>query len=358
MGYLRVLIAAAALSAWAAPGDAFLTSPLAPGLRRATSAVASGPRSGACSLRAQAAPERFVRRDALGRAAGLAAAFSVAAVSPAPTWAEDSLESPIVVFGASGGTGAEVVDYSSVVAEIPTRAVLRAKMNSKGKEVAFEQADATMLAVAEGSVLDPVSVAAAVKGARAVVFAASASKKGGDAEAVDYKGLLIVAKACIDAKVPRLVVVSSGAVSKPDAAVYQLLNTFGKIMYWKKKGEDEMKEMYKANGDDAVSYTVVRPGGLGTGAGLGPKFIELNQGDEKTGKITRADVAAICVQCIEFPGAAGATFECYSADSARKLETVAEKLPFAKKDGALLGTGRECRGETWPSIFGQLEKDA
>ena len=75
------------------------------------------------------------------------------------------------------------------------------------------------------------------------------------------------------------------------------------------------------------------------------------------GKISRADVAAICVQSIEFPGAAGATFECYSADSARKLETVAEKLPFAKKE-ELLVTGRECRGETWPSLFGQLEKDA
>ena len=319
----RLLLAAAALSC-AAPGAAFMGNAPSFGLRRASVSQ----RAGACSLRAQAQVGETVlgRRDVLKApvAASLAAAISFAA-SPAPVRAEDTLDSPIVVFGAGGGTGAACVEYCSVTAEIPCRAVRRAAVTSKGKETAFPEVDASLLAVAQGDVTDPKSVAEAVKGARAVIFAASASKKGGDPEAVDYKGLLNVAKACIDAKVPRLVVVSSGAVSKPDSAIYQLLNLFGKIMYWKKKGEDEMIAMYKASGDDSLSYTIVRPGGLSDEAGQvracppidstqrtsnscvvelisrksvcqGPKAMELNQGDEKSGKISRADVSCTLPQ--------------------------------------------------------------
>ena len=53
---------------------------------------------------------------------------------------------------------------------------------------------------------------------------------------VDNDGLVNVAKACLEYKVPSLVIVSSGGVSKPDSPVYKFLNIFGKIMEEKIKG--------------------------------------------------------------------------------------------------------------------------
>ena len=66
-------------------------------------------------------------------------------------------------------------------------------------------------------------------------------------------------------KVERLVVVSSGGVSRPDSAVYKFLNLFGKIMYWKIKGEDEMRAMYKV----LCMCVCVLGGGGGGGGGRG-----------------------------------------------------------------------------------------
>lgn len=44
-------------------------------------------------------------------------------------------------------------------------------------------------------------------------------------------GVINVAKACLEAKVPRLVVVSSGGVATPDSSIYKFLNLFGEVPY-------------------------------------------------------------------------------------------------------------------------------
>lgn len=46
------------------------------------------------------------------------------------------------------------------------------------------------------------------------------------------------------------------------------------------------------------SDTLVRPGGLTLDVPLGVSELELNQGDDKSGRIARADVADICVNAI------------------------------------------------------------
>ena len=71
----------------------------------------------------------------------------------------------------------------------------------------------------------------------------------------------------------RLVIVSSGAVSKPLSPVYILLNLVGKgIMKAKIEGENEVRKMYAALGPDSeLGYTIVRPGGLTEEEPLGVK---------------------------------------------------------------------------------------
>ena len=79
-------------------------------------------------------------------------------------------------------------------------------------------------------VIDSSIVTQVVEGTRAVIFAASYSEEGGTASQVDNIGLITVAQACIDAKTPSLVIVSSVAVIQPNSPVYQFLNLFGHII--------------------------------------------------------------------------------------------------------------------------------
>ncbi|KAL9190602.1 hypothetical protein ACHAXT_000308 [Thalassiosira profunda] len=199
----------------------------------------------------------------------------------------------------------------------------------------------------------------------AMIFAASASAKGktpgvNDAAAVDYQGVINAAQCCIQRNIPRLVIVSSGAVTRPSSAVYQLLNLVGGgIMEAKIKGEDAVRDMYR---DEAVmrkglGYTVVRPGGLTTGPALGPSFLEVNQGDNKSGRLSRADVAEICAACLDVESTFDATFECYELNTAKPVENVGLSNILRSTDPTSFASGREGRGETWEALSGGLKSD-
>jgi len=200
----------------------------------------------------------------------------------------------------------------------------------------------------------------------AVIYAASASRKKeakdvSNAKRVDRDGVVACAKLCIASDVPRMVLVSSGGVSQPSSTVFKFLNTFaGGIMDAKIAGEDAMRALYLANGVavKGVGYTVVRPGGLTTKEGLGVSAVELNQGDDKSGRIARADVAAICVECLASRAAFDTTFECYYADTAKGLDDVMQSN--AKGSTDITGTtssGRERRADSWPKLFEGLRRD-
>eukprot|EP00953_Heterococcus_sp_UTEX-ZZ885_P036999 19040-Heterococcus_DN1.PRE.2 len=68
-------------------------------------------------------------------------------------------------------------------------------------------------------------------------------------------------------------------------------------MKYKILGEDEVRSLYAASNKNCY-YTIVRPGGLTLDPALGVSELELNQGDDKSGRIARADVADICVNAI------------------------------------------------------------
>ena len=88
--------------------------------------------------------------------------------------------------------------------------------------------------------------------------------------------------------------------------------------------------------------------------------IELNQGDDKSGRISRSDVAAICVEAaIGANGCVGnSTFECYWADSAKGLDAVgfSNMMGGTTSDGDYV-SGMERRGNTWNEIFAGLKTD-
>jgi hypothetical protein len=68
---------------------------------------------------------------------------------------------------------------------------------------------------------------------------------------------------------------------------------------------------------------MIRPGGLTLDTPRGVGAIELNQGDTKSGRLARADVAALCVESLYYPDLTGeTTFECYDADTGAPLATV------------------------------------
>jgi uncharacterized protein YbjT (DUF2867 family) len=192
----------------------------------------------------------------------------------------------------------------------------------------------------------------------AVIFCASASKEGGTPTQVDKQGLVNVGEACIKKSIARLVVVSSGAVTKPFSPVFLFLNLFGGIMKAKAVGEDTIRTLYSA-APLKLGYTIVRPGGLTLEPPLGPSGLELNQKDEKSGRISRYDVAAICVESIDAPSASRVTLECYNKDTGKPLSSVffSNMFKMSNKDEKPAGI-YERRGNSWKDLFSGLVTDS
>jgi uncharacterized protein YbjT (DUF2867 family) len=285
-------------------------------------------------------------------------AFPFLAGMPMALASDGTSSSHICVIGANGKTGTECVG-ACLDRSIPARATSRSGDYNGSLGQGSE-----LLTTATCDVTNLSTIAPAIQGSRAVIFAASASKQGGTPSAVDNTGLVNVAQACLDAKIPHLIIVSSGSVTKPFSPVYMFLNLFGNIMAEKIKGEDAVRAMYKTEvaTTNGLTYTVIRPGGLTDEEGLGVAALELNQGDTKSGRIARADVASLCIESTLYPQlAGGTTYECYNGDTGKPLSSVGISNIFKAKnkdnDDKAYVSGKERRGSTWQAIFTGLERD-
>ncbi len=128
----------------------------------------------------------------------------------------------------------------------------------------------------------------------------------------------------------RFVLVSSAGVTRPgrpginleeEPPAVRLNDQLGGILTWKLKGEDSIRE-------SGISYTIIRPCALTEE--LGGKELILEQGDNIRGKISRDDVAELCVQALLNTQACNVTFEVKATEiSANNVDW--EKL-FAKVD--------------------------
>ena len=268
---------------------------------------------------------------------------------------------PFCVIGANGKTGTKCVQ------DILNRG-MSVRASSRGGIYYEPESDSSdgkknpLLLPTVCDVTIPSTVNAAVKGARAVIFAASASKQGGTPSEVDNIGLRNVATACIANGIPHLVIVSSGGVSKPDSPIYKFLNIFGGIMEEKIKGEDTVRSMYanlkEENSKQGMTYTIVRPGGLTEDPIRGVSEIALSQGDVRSGRISRYDLAKLCVEATIYPELTGSTtFECFDADTGKDLGNVGMSNLLKQKSATSEHSNvKDLRGQSYKAIFLGLEK--
>ncbi|KAL5732149.1 hypothetical protein ACHQM5_004802 [Ranunculus cassubicifolius] len=131
---------------------------------------------------------------------------------------------------------------------------------------------------------------------------------------------------------PRFVHVGSAGVTRPDRPgldlskqppAVRLNKELDFILTYKLKGEDLIRE-------SGIPYTIIRPCAL-TEEPAGADLI-FEQGDNITGKISREEVARICVAALESPSATNKTFEVKSVIPFSQPFTVDPENPPPEKD--------------------------
>ncbi len=114
---------------------------------------------------------------------------------------------------------------------------------------------------------------------------------------------------------PQFVLVSSAGVTRPgrpginldeEPPAVKLNDQLGGILTWKLRGEDSLRE-------SGIPYTIIRPCALTEEAG--GKELIFEQGDNIKGKISRDDIAKLCVQALQQPSACNVTFEVKSTEN-------------------------------------------
>ncbi|PRW59141.1 nad-dependent epimerase dehydratase isoform B [Chlorella sorokiniana] len=213
--------------------------------------------------------------------------------------------SPVVVLGAGGRTGAACVSRLEELGK-EVRAVVRdpAKYAStlggkKGVELVA------------GDVADVQSLRGTLQGASGVIFAASGTGYW-SAKGVDYQGVANVADVLKEQGSSQPVVLVSSCLVSPHNRWHPIrimLNNFRwSLMDYKYKGEEVLRK-------SGLPYTVVRPGGL-VDEPAGQAQLVVAQGDKSSGRVARADVAAVAVAALNDPAARGLTLELTSKPAA------------------------------------------
>ena len=147
-----------------------------------------------------------------------------------------------------------------------------------------------------------------LRGADAVVFAAGAGPGSGPERkrTVDLGGAVKLIDAAKAAGVSRYVIVSSIGAHDPSSGPESMRP------YLEAKAEAD--EALRASGLD---FTIVRPGSLGDDPGTGR--VELSTELGNRGPITRDDVAAVLLACLDVPETIGVTFEAFAGEQEVEL---------------------------------------
>lgn len=150
-----------------------------------------------------------------------------------------------------------------------------------------------------GDVREPESFLSAVDGVDTLISAIGANTPVGKncPKRVDYEGVTNLIQAAKESDVQRFVLVSSISVTHANHP----MNCFGRILEWKLKGEDTLRE-------SGLSYAIIRPGGL-VDSSDGEKLLVFDQGDKILGTISRTALAETCLCAADYPQNLHITFE-------------------------------------------------
>jgi uncharacterized protein YbjT (DUF2867 family) len=108
---------------------------------------------------------------------------------------------------------------------------------------------------------------------------------------------------------PQFVMISSAGVTRPgrpginleeEPPAVRMNDQLGGILTWKLRGEDAVRE-------SGIPYTIIRPCALTEEPGN--KALVFEQGDNIRGKVSREDIAELCLQVLEQSQATNVTFE-------------------------------------------------
>jgi len=291
--------------------------------------------------------QEFDRRDMLSRSASTVAGFLSLSIPNANAEGSAAMQifeakamgtdpkHPIVVIGAGGKCGllcTKILASQNLYVKAITRSA-RTVLDEPSEYVSY----------AAGDVTDISSITNVLKDASGVIFAASASKKGGDAAHVDYFGVANTAKACITNQVPKLAVISSLAVTRPQSIGFKITNIFGRIMDYKVAGEIALRGIYATTSPKISSYVIIRPGGLQDGPSEGPSSLAISQGDICSGEISREDVSRTTIAALLSPKVENASLEVF--DKKGYAKSVKDKdMPAGFDDSKLFHTSSSFDG--------------
>ncbi len=202
----------------------------------------------------------------------------------------------VVVFGATGRTGKQVVEQALAAGHEVTAIVRRPSA------VAIEH---RCLTVVRGDVLEPASFAALFAGKHIVISAIGAAGKG--AADLYPQGAANILHAMAGAGIRRFICVSASGLSPGP----RLQRWFAKPLLWAAfretyTGLTRMEQIVKAS---ALDWTILRAPMLTNGRRTGKYMVAINRHLSRSFKISRADLAEYIVSQIDSQATARSVVE-------------------------------------------------
>jgi uncharacterized protein YbjT (DUF2867 family) len=215
--------------------------------------------------------------------------LALALLAAAPSFAASDL---VLVGGATGRTG-------RLITQLLLQEGFRVRGMTRDPDKAARDYGTTVEWV-KADVRDPASLGPAFEGAKAFIDAIGTESFGGEngPEVVTYDGTRYLVDAARAAGTAYFGMISSGGVE--DARAY-IAKGLKDSATWRYKGEEYLRA-------SALTYTIVRAGGLRDYPGGENGILLLQKEDIAPGLITRADVAAVMVECLARRSADDKTF--------------------------------------------------